>query len=106
MQLKQFKVHTAVGSIVIVGALIYWALLTAMCNLKSALMNLQCSLIQEHVHNNFELGHNVIETTKDICCVKKSGSVPTPPLGQDMTQGQFLKVEFNKFEFRVFLLLD
>ena len=31
---------------------------------------------------------------------------PTPPLGQDMTQGQFFKAEFNRFEFRVFLLLD
>ena len=30
---------------------------------------------------------------------------PTPRLGQDMTQGQFL-AEFNRFEFRVFLLLD
>ena len=27
--------------------------------------------------------------------------LPTPPLRQDMTQA-----EFNKFEFRVFLLLD
>ncbi len=27
--------------------------------------------------------------------------LPTPPLGQDMTQA-----EFNRFEFRVFLLLD
>ena len=32
--------------------------------------------------------------------------LPTPPLGQDMTQGQFFKAEFNRFEFRVFLLLD
>ena len=31
---------------------------------------------------------------------------PTPPLGQDMTQGQFFKAEFNRFDFRVFLLLD
>ena len=31
---------------------------------------------------------------------------PTPPLGQDMTQGNFFKGEFNRFEFRVFLLLD
>ena len=31
---------------------------------------------------------------------------PTPPLGQDMTQGQFFKTAFNRFEFRVFLLLD
>ena len=38
----------------------------------------------------------------------------TPPLGQDMTQGEFFKnwkkkifkAEFNRFEFRVFLLLD
>ena len=30
--------------------------------------------------------------------------LPTPPLGQDMTQGQFI-AEFNMSEFRVFLLL-
>ena len=27
-------------------------------------------------------------------------------LGQDMTKGQFFKAEFNRFEFRVSLLLD
>ena len=32
--------------------------------------------------------------------------LPTPPLGQDVTQGQFFKAEFNRFEFRVVLLLD
>ena len=31
--------------------------------------------------------------------------LPTPTLGQDMTQGQFL-AEFNRFEFRAFFLLD
>ena len=31
---------------------------------------------------------------------------PTPPLEQDMTQGQFFLAEFNRFEFKVFLLLD
>ena len=31
---------------------------------------------------------------------------PIPPLRQDMTQGHFFKAEFNRFEFRVFLLLD
>ena len=31
---------------------------------------------------------------------------PTPPLGQDMTQGQFFKQSSAGFEFRVFLLLD
>ena len=31
--------------------------------------------------------------------------LPTPPLGQIMTQGQF-QAEFNRFECRVFLLLD
>ena len=30
--------------------------------------------------------------------------LPTPPLGQDMTQGQFLSALFNRFEFRVFFL--
>ena len=32
--------------------------------------------------------------------------LPTPPLGQDMTQGQFLSGVVTGFEFRVFLLLD
>ena len=34
--------------------------------------------------------------------------LPTPPLGQDMTQGQFFffKRSLTGFEFRVFLLLD
>ena len=31
--------------------------------------------------------------------------LPTPLLGQDMTQGQF-SAEFDRFEFRVFLLID
>ena len=31
---------------------------------------------------------------------------PTPSLGQDMTQGQFLSGVFNRFEFRFFLLQD
>ena len=31
--------------------------------------------------------------------------LPTPPLGQDMTQGQFLSGVY-RFEFRVFLFLD
>ena len=31
--------------------------------------------------------------------------LPTPPLGQDMTQGQFLSGVLTGFEFRVFLLL-
>ena len=32
--------------------------------------------------------------------------LPTPPLGQDMTQGQFFKRSLYRFEFRVVLLLD
>ena len=32
--------------------------------------------------------------------------LPSPPLGQDMTHGQFFKAVFNRFEFRVFLLVD
>ena len=38
-------------------------------------------------------------------CVCVHHIYPNPPIEQDMTQGQFL-VEFNGFEFRVFLLLD
>ena len=39
---------------------------------------------------------------------KKDGYIylPTPPHEQDATQGQYLKAEFNRFEFRVFILLD
>ena len=37
---------------------------------------------------------------------KQLSYLPTPPLGQDMTQGQFFKAEFNRFEFSVFILLD
>ena len=35
----------------------------------------------------------------------KLSYLPTPPLGQDMTQGYFLE-EFNRFELRGFLLED
>ena len=37
-------------------------------------MNIQCSLIQEHMLYQFELGDNATETTENIC-VKGEGSV-------------------------------
>ena len=40
----------------------------------------------------------------DNNCLHSYYIYPTPPLGQDMTQGQW--AEFIRFEFRVFLLID
>ena len=36
----------------------------------------------------------------------KRHDLPTPPCGQDVTQGQIFLVKFNKFKFRVFLPLE
>ena len=47
---------------------------------------------------------NSLEKNGGLFCINHI--YPTPPLGQDMTQGQFFKAEFNRFEFRVVLLLD
>ena len=38
-------------------------------------MNLQCSLIQEHMLYEFKLGHKVMEITKNICYTKGEGIV-------------------------------
>ena len=46
--------------------------------------------------------------TTSIDLIKENGYtyLATHLLGQNMTQGQFFLEEFNRFEFRVFLLLD
>ena len=49
----------------IVGALTC-ALLDPMCDLKTAQMNMQSSFIWEHMLYEFELGHIVVEETKNI----------------------------------------
>ena len=38
-------------------------------------MNVQCSLIQELMVYEFELGHNSAEATKNISCAKSEGIV-------------------------------
>ena len=38
-------------------------------------MNIQCSLIQEIMLYKFELGHNAMETTKNIYCMKDENTV-------------------------------
>ena len=43
---------------------------------------------------------------KQVCLTIIYHIYPTPPLRQDMTQGQFFNFNLNRFEFRVFLLLD
>ena len=46
-----------------------------MYDFKAAQMNIQCSLIQELMVYEFKLGHDAMETTKKICCVKGEGTV-------------------------------
>ena len=77
MGLKQFKlwmVPTMVGSIVLGGVLTH-ALLHSICDLKAAQINVQCSLIQEFLLYEFELGHNAVKAIKNICCAKVEGAV-------------------------------
>ena len=44
-----------------------------MYDLKAAQMNIQCSLIWEHVFYEFQLGHNAVEATKNLYCVETEG---------------------------------
>ena len=37
-------------------------------------MNMQSSLIQQ-IYEEFKLGHNAIEATKNLCCAKSEGAV-------------------------------
>ena len=46
-----------------------------MWDLKAALMEVQCSLIQENMLYKFELDHKATEATKNICYVKGEGTV-------------------------------
>ena len=73
------KVPAVLGSIVVIGMLICFALLHFMCDLKAVQINMQYSLIQEYVCiqrlYEFELVHNAMEATKNICYVKDKGTV-------------------------------
>ena len=66
---------TVVGSIMVVGALTHCALLHLVCDLKAALMNVQCSLIKKLMLYKFSLGHKATEATKIICYAKGDGAV-------------------------------
>ena len=46
-----------------------------MCDLKTAQMNGQHSLIQELMLYNFKLDHNTMKATKNICFAKSEGTV-------------------------------
>ena len=58
----------------IVGALTC-ALFHYVYHLKTAQMNMQCCLIWKFLLYEFKLGHNSVETTKNICCAKCEGTI-------------------------------
>ena len=74
-QFKPWEVAVVVGCIIVVGALIYCALLHSLCDLKVEQMNMKCNLIQKFILYKFQLVHNTTEMTKNICCVKGEGKV-------------------------------
>ena len=47
----------------------------------------------------------ILKSAKNTTIILRFHIYPTTPLGQEMTQGQF-QADFNRFEFRVLLLLD
>ena len=73
-QMKLWKVSGVVDSIVVVGVLTY-ALLHFMCDLKAAQLKVQCSLMKELMLYEFELSHDAVESTKNICCIKYEDAV-------------------------------
>ena len=50
-------------------------LLHSMCDLKATQMNVQCTLIQELIFYEFDLGYNAVKVTYKICCVKGEDAV-------------------------------
>ena len=69
-QFKLWKVSSMVGSIVVVSVLARCEFLHSVCDVKATQMNMQHNLIQELVLYEFELSHNTIKFTKNICCTK------------------------------------
>ena len=65
---------TVIGSVMVIGVVTCYALLHSICNLKSTQRNIQCSQILELMLYKFELGHNFMEATKNICCIKSDHS--------------------------------
>ena len=50
-------------------------MLHSVCDLKPVQMNVQYHLIWELMLYEFELGYNVVQAIKNICCVKGEGAV-------------------------------
>ena len=68
-------VLTVVGRSVIIDGLTYCVLLLSVGNWKATQMNVQHNLIQKFKLYEFELSHNVVESTKNICCIKIESTV-------------------------------
>ena len=65
----EYHLSKAVGSIVVVSALTCCAL-HAMCNLKATQMNMEHHLIWELRLYELKQGHDPVEITKNVCCMK------------------------------------
>ncbi len=63
--------HCCFGSIAVVGALTHRSLLHYLCNLKAAQINVQRSLIKEHMLYKFELDDDTVKAIKNICGSKE-----------------------------------
>ena len=68
-------------------------------SLKKEKIDLNRGLVKPHLYTNW-LG---LQHVNSNWVADNYHIYPTPPFGQDMIQDQ---AEFNRFEFRVFLLLD
>ena len=66
---------TVFGNMMVVEPLVSCALFPSVCDLKTTKMNVQSSLIRELMFNEFKVGHNSMEGTKNVCCVKVEGKV-------------------------------
>ena len=82
-----------VGSIVVVGALTHCALLHSICDLKVALINVQHCLIWELLIYDLKLGHNVMEITKNISCVKGDGTLDHKTINQMVKKNLLLRLQ-------------
>ena len=67
--------------------------------------NFRVLLLRVEIAPNLHLAYVFTRSARSSACLCLFSYLPTPPLGQDMTQGQFLSWVYW-FKFKVFLLLD
>ena len=72
---QAMKITFVVGSIMAVGIQTHCALPLSVCDLKAAHINVKPSLIRQLMLYEFELSHNAVEATENICCEKVEGTV-------------------------------